>query len=224
MDGILLVDKPRGMTSHDVVDFIRKKFGFKKVGHAGTLDPLATGLLVILIGNATKKSEHLRGEDKAYTTTVKPGVTTDTGDRYGKVLDEKDCDINPEKITKVLNRFMGEIEQVPPMFSAKKHKGKRLYEYARKGIEIERKARKVTIKKLELIHFGKSEFSLEIKCSKGTYIRQLACDIGEALGCGAHITGLRRTRSGSFNVDDSIKIDDLNKGSIDNIHENIIRI
>ncbi len=223
MDGILLVDKPSGMTSHDVVDVIRKRFGFKKVGHAGTLDPMATGLLVVLIGKATKKSRNFTDDDKTYTATLVLGITTDTGDADGKILKEESCDIEHEKISGVLEQFKGEIEQIPPMFSAKKHKGKKLYEYARRGIEIKREPRKVIIKKLEVLEFREKQVSLEIDCSKGTYIRQLAMDIGKALGSGAHISSLRRIKSGQFRIDESIKFDDLNKATIELIHESIIR-
>jgi len=223
MNGILLVDKPSGMTSHDVVDFIRRKFGFKKVGHAGTLDPLATGLLVILIGSATKRSQFLTDEGKSYEATIALGIHTDTGDREGKVLSIGKCDISREEIEKILLNFVGEIEQVPPMFSAKKHKGKRLYVYARKGIEVKRKARKITVKKIEILNFSNNKIFLSIDCSKGTYIRQLACDIGMAIGCGAHIVALRRTRSGQFGINNCVKLDELAKESMDTLNESILR-
>lgn len=223
MDGILLVDKPSGITSHDIVDAIRKKFAFKKVGHAGTLDPMATGLLVVLIGKATKKSKNFTDDDKTYKATLVLGITTDTGDADGKILKEGLPDIDPEKISEVLQRFKGEIEQIPPMFSAKKHKGKKLYEYARRGIEIKREPRKVIIKKLEVLDMKNSELSLEVCCSKGTYIRQLAIDIGASLGSGAHISQLRRIKSGNFCVEESIKFDELNKATIESIHESFIQ-
>ncbi len=223
MDGILLVDKPSGITSHDIVDAIRKKFAFKKVGHAGTLDPMATGLLVVLIGKSTKKSKNFTDDDKTYKATLVLGITTDTGDADGKILKEGLPDIDPEKISEVLQRFKGEIEQIPPMFSAKKHKGKKLYEYARRGIEIKREPRKVIIKKLEVLDIKNSELSLEVCCSKGTYIRQLAIDIGTSLGSGAHISQLRRIKSGNFCVEESIKFDELNKATIESIHESFIQ-
>lgn len=223
MDGILLVDKPGGMTSHDIVDAIRKKFGFTKVGHAGTLDPMATGLLVVLIGKATKKSKNFTDDDKTYQATLVLGITTDTGDADGKILKKRLSDIDPEKISGVLKQFRGEIEQIPPMFSAKKHKGKKLYEYARRGIEIKREPRKVIIKKLEVLDIKNSELSLRVCCSKGTYIRQLAIDIGTSLGSGAHVSQLRRIKSGNFCVEESIKFDELNKATIKSIHESFIQ-
>ncbi len=223
MDGILLVDKPSGITSHDIVDAIRKKFSFKKVGHAGTLDPMATGLLVVLIGKATKKSKNFMDDDKTYKATLVLGITTDTGDADGKILKRALSDIGPEKIREVLERFKGEIEQIPPMFSAKKHKGRKLYEYARRGIEIKREPRKVIIKKLEVLDIKNSELFLEICCSKGTYIRQLAMDIGASIGSGAHISQLRRIKSGNFCVEESIKFDELDKATIESIHESFIQ-
>lgn len=223
MDGILLVDKPSGMTSHDVVDIIRKRFGFRKVGHAGTLDPMATGLLLILIGKATKKSKDFTESDKTYRATLVLGISTDTGDRDGKILKEESFDIDLEKIKEVLGQFRGEIEQVPPMFSAKKYKGRKLYEYARKGIEIKREPQKVTIKRLELLDVREDKISLEICCSKGTYIRQLAIDIGKALGSGAHISNLRRITSGRFKIEESIKFEELNKAKKESIHESLIQ-
>ncbi|MCK4463779.1 MAG: tRNA pseudouridine(55) synthase TruB, partial [Candidatus Omnitrophica bacterium] len=201
----------------------RKKFAFKKVGHAGTLDPMATGLLVVLIGKATKKSKNFTDDDKTYKATLVLGITTDTGDADGKILKEVLRDIDPGKISGVLQQFKGEIEQIPPMFSAKKHKGKKLYEYARRGIEIKREPRKVIIKKLEVLDMKNSELSLEVCCSKGTYIRQLAIDIGVSLGSGAHISQLRRIKSGNFCVEESIKFDELNKATIESIHENFIQ-
>lgn len=217
MDGILLVDKPSGITSHDIVDAIRKRFGFKKVGHAGTLDPMATGLLVVLIGKATRKSKDFTDDDKTYKATLVLGITTDTGDADGKILkEEASPDIDPAKINSILQQFKGEIEQVPPMFSAKKHKGKKLYEYARRGIEIRRKPKKVIIKRLEVLDMKNSELSLEVCCSKGTYIRQLAIDIGTSLGSGAHISQLRRIKSGNFCVEESIKFDELNRITLKN--------
>jgi len=219
--GILLVDKPLRMTSHDVVNAVRRIFGFKKVGHAGTLDPMATGLLILLIGKATKKSRTFLNDDKSYETTIRLGVTTDTGDSVGNVLKQREFSATLEEITDVLNRFKGEIEQVPPMFSAKRHKGKKLYQYARKGVNIERCPRKITIKNIELIMSDLPYISINVTCSKGTYIRQLAVDIGEAIGCGAHVRVLRRTASGPFSVRDAVLFDDLKGFSKEKVNENI---
>ena len=220
--GILLVDKPDGMTSHDIVNAIRWTFGFSKVGHAGTLDPMATGLLVLLIGKATKLSGNFLNDDKTYVTTLKLGMTTDTGDACGNMLKTFSCDVGEKDIVDIMDSFRGEIEQVPPMFSAKRHRGKKLYQYARKGIEVERKPRKI-IKKLDMVSFDLPDVSLKVCCSKGTYIRQLACDIGDALGCGAHLTSLRRVSSGPFSVQDAINFERLKNMTKESVNENIIR-
>ncbi len=208
MDGILIVDKPQGMTSHDVVDFLRKRFGIKKVGHAGTLDPMATGVLVMLIGSYTKASNRFLSEDKEYEGSLKLGATSDTGDAWGKVSDHAgEIDLKDEDIKKAFEGFSGEIEQETPMYSAVKYKGKKLYELARKGIKIETKGRKIFIKKLEVLGIALPEVRFRLACSKGTYVRQLAVDIGKKLGCGAYLSGLRRTRSGKFGIENSIDMD-----------------
>ena len=212
MDGILIVDKPQGMTSHDVVDFIRKQFGLKKVGHAGTLDPMATGVLVILIGKYTKSSNSFLSADKEYDATLMLGATSDTGDAWGRVEKGASSEgIGKEKIEEVFNKFTGEIEQVPPSYSAVKFKGKKLYELARLGINVKVEPRKVSIKELNIYKISMPEISFTVTCSKGTYIRQLSADIGSALGCGAYLSRLRRTRSGGFKVDEAIGIDELKR-------------
>lgn len=223
MDGILLVDKPRGITSHDVVDFIRTRCGLEKVGHAGTLDPMATGLLVILVGGATKKANFFLNDDKTYRAKVVFGIATDTGDSDGKIIANKDCSIKEDEVKNILKKFEGEIEQIPPMFSAKRHRGKKLYEYARIGIEIKRYPRKVIIKKIEILGMNANEIMLEICCSKGTYIRQLAMDMGNALNYGAHITELRRIKSGNFRIDEAVGLDDIDSFGRTLIYENLIR-
>lgn len=212
--GILLVDKPQGATSHDCVDFIRRKFNFSKVGHAGTLDPMATGLLIILIGKATKAQGDFLNDDKTYDGCLCLGVVTDTLDKEGNIIGKTECKADEKTIREAVKKFIGQIEQVPPMFSAKKHKGKKLYQYARKGIEIKREPKKVIIKSIEITKISGENVSFTVKCSKGTYVRQLAHDIGQAVGCGAHLTGLRRTESGKFSVKgalDFIKLKDLSK-------------
>ncbi len=198
--GILLIDKPAGMTSHDVVDRLRRTFGWRKVGHAGTLDPLATGVLVLLVGRATKAQARFLNDDKAYRFRMRFGIETDTHDIDGEVVRRVETPFTVEEaaLRAVLERFRGEIEQLPPMVSAIKHKGKPLYKYARRGQEIEREPRKVTISELELLAFDGREAQIALTCSKGTYVRTIAHDIGQALGVGACLTALRRTRSGVF--------------------------
>lgn len=207
--GILLVDKPSGITSHDVVNTIRRRFQFKKVGHAGTLDPMATGLLIILIEKATKKCSDFINDDKTYKATLRLGVITDTGDAQGAVLEERPCTVREDSIRDVIEKFKGEMEQIPPMFSAKKQGGKRLYQYARKGINVVRKPRKITIRDLRILDIHIPNVSFELTCSKGTYVRQLAVDIGEVIGCGAHITALRRIKSGKFDIGNALDYDKL---------------
>ena len=209
--GILLVDKPSGMTSHDVVDLIRDKFGFAKVGHAGTLDPMATGLLVMLIGRATKFQAGFLNDGKVYDADVMLGVSTDSGDAMGVVVGRKHVDTGEDAVRSAVKKFEGESMQVPPMFSAKKKNGKKLYELARKGLDVKREPVKITIGKIEVLGMALPQFTLRVRCSKGTYIRQLAADIGEALGCGAHLTSLRRLSSGSFSVENAVTAGMLEK-------------
>lgn len=210
--GILLVNKPRSVTSHDVVDFVRKKFRIKKVGHAGTLDPLATGLLVILLGRATKKSRELIADDKIYRACIQFGKKTDTLDASGtviSVLAPEDFVLTREMIEEVLPKFIGSIEQTPPMFSAVHHQGKRLYELARKGIEVERQSRTVTIYKLVLRDFQFPRLTVDIHCSKGTYIRTLCEQIGKRLSVPCCLEALHRIGSGQFNVAQALSLDQL---------------
>jgi len=211
MDGILIVDKPSGMTSHDVVDFIRSRFHLKKVGHAGTLDPLATGVLIILVGKATKLSNKLTGEDKEYEVVMTLGKRTDTGDADGKVIFENGdfSGITYDIVKEALAKFLGQISQVPPMTSAIKYKGKKLYELARQGIEVERSARPVNIRGLELVNFNLPKLMLKVKCSKGTYVRVLCDEIGLALGCGGFVSEIRRLGSGDFFIKDALDFEKL---------------
>jgi len=211
MDGILIVNKPQGITSHDVVDFIRRRFRIKKVGHAGTLDPLATGVLVMLIGRATKISGKLTAQDKEYEVIMTLGKRTDTGDADGKVICENDnyASIGEDRILEVFDKFVGEISQIPPMTSAVKYKGKKLYELARKGIEVERPARTVTIRSLSLVNYRSPDIELNVQCSKGTYVRVLCDDIGLVLGCGGYVSKIKRLKSGDFAIEDAIGFDKL---------------
>lgn len=199
VDGILLLDKPEGMTSNRALQRVKHLFAARKAGHTGSLDPLATGLLPLCFGEATKVSGFLLEADKRYRVTCRLGITTTTGDREGEPLQRRPVPVlDDAAITAVLQRFIGRIEQVPPMYSALKHKGERLYHLARQGIEVERAPRAVTIHDLVLLARGEEELELEVHCSKGTYVRTLCEDIGEALGCGAHVTALRRTALGPF--------------------------
>lgn len=206
-DGIILVDKPGGLTSHDIVDFIRKKFRFRKVGHAGTLDPMATGLLIILLGAFTKKSAHFSNYDKEYEAVFYLGASTDTGDKEGNLIEKRDLGLYRENIKNIKNTlddFHGEIRQVPPMYSAKKIKGKKLYELARRGIVLNREPKVVFINEIKLLDISLPRVTIYVKCSKGTYIRQLAHDVGERIGCLAHLASLKRTKIGPFDIRDAV--------------------
>lgn len=200
MNGILLIDKPEGWTSHDVVAKLRGVLRERRAGHSGTLDPMATGLLVLFFGRATRAVEFAEADVKEYRAGIRFGVTTDTQDITGRVLSEADADFTAEQLDEVLQRFRGDILQLPPMYSAIKVGGKKLYEIARRGGEVERKAREVHIFSLEREIGPSGEVFLSVRCSKGTYIRTLCHDIGQALGCGASMSSLRRTRAGAFHV------------------------
>lgn len=205
IDGLLIFDKEKGITSHDLVYKVRKKLGIKKVGHTGTLDPMATGVLVISIGKGTKTSDYILSSDKVYEAKIKLGVLTDSYDITGKILEEENVNFTEEEIKDALIKLTGKISQRPPIYSALKVKGKKLYEYAREGKDVEIKKRDVEIYKIELLDFnGKDEFKILTKVSKGTYIRSLANDLGRSLGTFGTLTELRRTRSGSFKIEDAI--------------------
>ena len=224
LSGILIVDKEKNMTSHDVVDKVRRKFKIKKVGHAGTLDPNATGVLVLLLGKATKMSGELSSSDKEYEGVMKLGVTTTSGDCDGEVVNIAKVNSTAEDILEAIKSFKGESEQLPPMFSAKKVNGKRLYKLARKGIMVEREAKKISIKKIEVENIDLPLVTFRVVCSKGTYIRQLAHDIGGKLGCGAYLAELIRTRSGDFTIDKAINFSRLMEMDHEALDESIIRI
>ncbi|OGQ06171.1 MAG: tRNA pseudouridine(55) synthase TruB [Deltaproteobacteria bacterium RIFCSPLOWO2_12_FULL_44_12] len=212
MKGILVVDKPSGPTSHDICQYFKKQLNVKKVGHAGTLDPLATGVLIILLDEATKLQSIFLGKDKEYEFTMKLGLETDTYDSQGKIVATKEVPPDAlEKIKELLPEFTGEILQIPPVYSALKQHGKPLYKLAREGKEVTVTPRKITIHSLDLITTGyllpygnDGYVTLKTRCSSGTYVRSLAHDIGEKLGCGAHITALRRLRSEPFGLEDAI--------------------
>jgi len=207
--GVLIVDKEKGMTSHDVVNRVRRRFKIKKVGHAGTLDPNATGVLVLLLGRATKLSGTFLGQDKEYAATMKLGERTESGDCEGKIVQKRQVRVSEREIKSVMERFVGEIEQVPPMYSAKRINGKKLYKLARKGMEVERPAKKVVIKEMEVEKIDLPLVTFRVVCGKGTYVRQLVEDIGEALECGAYLTELRRTRSGDFDITKAVILSSL---------------
>ena len=207
-DGIILIDKEEGMTSFDVVKAIRRLLKVKKVGHAGTLDPFATGLLIILLGQGTKLSNYLMAGDKVYQATMRLGIETDTQDLTGRVV--KRCvvpEFEPEFIRKVAHRFVGEIEQAPPLFSAVNYRGKRAYELARKGIKMDLQKRRVKVHSLAITSIDLPDVTMKVTCSRGTYVRSLAADLGKELGPGAHLKSLRRFYSGPFSVKDALSLE-----------------
>ncbi|MBP5531383.1 MAG: tRNA pseudouridine(55) synthase TruB [Lentisphaeria bacterium] len=210
VSGMLLIDKPSGWTSFDVVNFVRSRFNVPKVGHCGTLDPAATGLLVLMLGAFTRISDLFSADDKSYEGTMELGRVTDSGDLDGKVVREADCSgVTEQAVLETFRKFTGEQMQIPPMVSAVKVGGKKLYELARKGVEIEREPRKIVIARFELLKFASPYCDFAVDCSKGTYIRTLCADVGEALGCGGVLTRLRRTRSGRFSVSDALPLEAL---------------
>lgn len=212
MDGIINLLKPPGMTSADVVAYLRKILKQKKIGHTGTLDPGVTGVLPICIGKATRLAEYLTAQGKYYRAEITFGVSTNTQDAFGEVLQNMSPSISKQDVLDILPDFLGTISQIPPMFSAVRKAGKHLYEYARQGIEVERALRQVNISKLTLEYWQKGEYPkaiLDIECSKGTYVRTLCHDIGEALGCGAHMSYLLRLRSGPFRIEDSWTLEEI---------------
>lgn len=217
MDGVLNINKPEGISSFDAVRYIKKISKNKKVGHAGTLDPAAAGVLPICIGKATKIIDNIMNDKKAYTVELKLGVITDTYDREGKILSEKEINCDTDKIVETILSFKGESYQVPPMYSALKVNGKKLYELARKGIEIEREQRKIVIHNIDILEIKLPIIKFNVACSKGTYMRSLCYDIGELLGCGGMMNSLVRISSSSFHLHNSINLYDLNEDNIGNI-------
>ena len=210
ISGILILDKPLNISSNRAVQIIKRLYGAKKVGHTGSLDPLASGVLPICLGHATKVSQYLLASDKTYHFTMKLGQTTETGDVEGDVVLERSVPvIDDARLETLLKEFTGDIQQVPPMYSALKHDGQRLYTLARAGKVVERPPRDVTIKSLELLSKTDDSLTLEVSCTKGTYVRTLAEDLGEALGCGAHVTFLRRIKTGPFELGEAVTIEQL---------------
>ena len=219
MNGVLNINKPKGISSYGVVAKIKKMLKVKKVGHAGTLDPEATGVLLVCLNKATKIVQFLMPLQKEYRGEMVLGVSTDTGDAQGKIIRKEDnFNVSEAKIREVFKEFLGDIQQIPPMTSALKYKGRRLYELAREGKTILRQARNVQIYKIDVLGYQNSIINFCVVCSKGTYIRSLCCDIGDKLGCGAHLRSLERVRIGSFNVDSSLSLDDF---KISNCKKNI---
>ncbi len=214
LSGILNINKPKGLTSHDVVDEIRRVTGMKKVGHAGTLDPLATGVLLVCVGKATRVARFLMQSPKTYRAVIRLGISTDTYDAEGRVVRSvPEVKVTREEVEKALEKFRGVIEQVPPMYSAIKIGGKRLYELARQGKEVPRKPRRVEIYRLELLEWDNPFLTVEVECSPGTYIRSLAHDLGEELGCGAHLAKLTRTRSGKFTLEKAVTLEQVREAA-----------
>ena len=209
MNGIVIVDKPAGWTSQDVAARLRRGFNTRRIGHGGTLDPMATGVLPVFVGRATRGVEFFEHAEKTYEATLQLGLTTDTEDTSGTVLTQQEVHISEEQILGVLPQFRGEILQVPPMYSALKVDGQKLYELARKGKEVERKPRPITIHQLELLEFTGETARLRIRCSKGTYIRTLCKDIGQALGCGGCMAALRRTAAGEYGIEEAVPLQTL---------------
>ncbi len=206
ISGVLVVDKPIGLTSHDVVQIIRKGTNIRRAGHTGTLDPRASGVLVVLVGPAVRLSEYVSASDKRYQAVIRLGSTTDTYDAEGEVTSSAPVDVTEEQFDQELKSFIGEIEQIPPPYSAVKVKGKKAYEMAREGEEVELLPRKIQVYNLELLEWAPPEAVIDVYCSSGTYVRSLAHDLGEKLGCGAHLVGLRRTKSGRFTLRDAVPL------------------
>jgi tRNA pseudouridine55 synthase len=224
-DGVLLVDKAEGMTSHDVVALIRRKLEIKKVGHCGTLDPIATGLLLLTLGRGTKIQDLLMSEDKEYAGTLTLGTTTTTQDRQGEVVDQREVPaLGENQVRAAFEKFRGDFYQMPPMVSAIKHRGVPLYKLARQGKVVERKPRLVHVYRYSIDRIAPPEIDFSVLCSKGFYVRTYAHDIGEALGCGAHLKSLRRLKSGRFNVDRAITVDAIKTAPCEEILSRILTL
>lgn len=223
MNGILLIDKPRDWTSHDVVGKLRGILREKRIGHSGTLDPMATGLLVVFVGRATRAVEFAEADEKEYLAGLRLGIETDTQDITGNVLKTNAHPVSRETLEAVLPRFRGEIEQIPPMYSAIKVNGQKLYDIARRGGEVERKPRQVTISKLEVTGEEAGDFQLAVTCSKGTYIRTLCHDIGQVLGVGGAMSALRRTRAGVFSIEDALTLEQIQQAADEGGAESLLR-
>lgn len=222
--GILVLDKPKGFTSQDAVNKIRRFYRTKSVGHTGTLDPMATGVLTVLVGRAVKASEYLMSQEKTYLVKASFGYTTDTQDTSGKVLWESGILPDEDSLLRAISHFTGDIMQIPPMYSALKRGGQKLVDLARKGIVLEREARKINIRDITLLDFDKKSATMSVTCSKGTYIRTLCEDIGAYLSCGATMSYLRRTKNGDFSLDDATTLDALSNMSYDELISRLIPV
>ncbi len=223
--GVLLVDKPMGPTSHDIVHRIRRNFKIKKVGHGGTLDPMATGLLIILLGKGTKLSDRFMGSDKVYEGTLRLGSATDSQDAQGEAISEGDpSHVTEEQVREEMQKLMGDSMQMPPMVSAIKVNGVPLYKHARKGKVVERKARLIHLYQFKMLNFELPDSEFVVKCSKGTYIRTLCHDIGENLGCGGHLARLRRTASGKLDISQALSMDKIMKMSRNELTKHILPV
>lgn len=206
ISGVLVIDKPVGMSSHHVVQLVREGTGIRRAGHTGTLDPRASGVLVVLVGPAVRLSEYVSASDKRYQAIIRLGETTDTYDGDGEVLSRSPVDVSAEQIEAALTQFEGTVEQIPPAYSAKRIHGKRAYELAREGEEVELEPKEIDVYHLELLEWDPPEAIIDVYCSSGTYVRSLANDLGEVLGCGGHLVGLRRTKSGEFALRDAVQL------------------
>jgi tRNA pseudouridine55 synthase len=225
LDGVLLVDKPGEHTSHDVVARLRRKLNMKRIGHAGTLDPMATGLMIVLIGKATKISQYLISLDKEYEGTVELGKVTDSQDADGEVLETRPVPpLTEAEVRAAMKGFLGDQYQTPPMYSAIKIDGVPLYKSARKGVEVEREPRFIRVMNFDLTHFELPRFDFRLRCSKGTYVRTIAHDLGQKLGCGGHLARLRRTATDKFNVTQALTLDQIEALSLSEIEKRLIPV
>lgn len=225
MEGVLLVDKPQGLTSHDVVYRLRRKLQMRKIGHAGTLDPMATGLLIMLIGKATRISQYLISQDKVYEGRITLGAVTDSQDADGEVMETRPVPpLEIEQVRESFRSFLGDQYQTPPMYSAIKKDGVPLYKLARQGEEIEREPRFIRISEFELLDFAPPQLGFRLACTKGTYVRTIAHDLGQKIGCGAHLSALRRTRSGNFSIDQCLALDAIEALALPDINRRLIPV
>jgi tRNA pseudouridine55 synthase len=225
LEGVLFVDKPGGFTSHDVVARLRRKLAMKRIGHAGTLDPMATGLLIMLIGKATRISQYLISLDKEYEGTVTLGAVTDSQDADGQVMETRPVPpLGEADVLAAMKTFLGDQYQMPPMFSAIKIDGVPLYKKARQGEEVEREQRFIRVSSIELTGFALPRFSFRLRCSKGTYVRTIAHDLGQKLGCGAHLSALRRTATDRFRVEDSLTLDQIEALPVREIEKRLLPV
>lgn len=223
MNGILIVDKPQGWTSHDVVAKLRGIYRERRIGHSGTLDPMATGVLVVFLGRATRAVELCENDEKTYVAGLRLGTVTNTQDITGEVLRTCEVQVSEQELRAVIPRFLGPQQQLPPMYSAVKIQGRKLYELARKGQNVERKPRQIVIHDLKLLGRKQEDYLLEVRCSKGTYVRTLMHDMGEALGCGGCLSSLRRTAAGRFSIDEAVTLEEIQKAQAAGTHGDLVR-